>query len=248
MHEWVRHHHIEIKYLLIGAVVMAGLIALDRSELLGNLDHVVQDVLEASRGIGAFGMFVIALVSNCAVFVQVPYTLPLLSVAISGSSLGNLLILATAAGIGAGFGEIIKYHVADRVLAKKPDLHRSRLYQWVERQAAEKPRHLKWIVFIWAASIIPDDTVIIPLAMIRYGVRRIAFPLFTGKVIHNLTFATAVYLLSDTAKDVVEGGVRVDLAFALIVAFFLVVFYQVDKSIHHEKRAEAARAEVAPSD
>ncbi len=133
MRSWIRRHRIEIKYLLIGAVVMGTLVALDRSQVLGNLDHVVTDILDATKGLGAVGMFLVALVSNCAIFVQIPYTLPLLSAAISGSSLGNLLILGAAAGIGAGFGEIIKYHVADRVLAKRPDLGRSGLYQWVLR-------------------------------------------------------------------------------------------------------------------
>jgi hypothetical protein len=242
---WIRHHQIELKYLVIGRVVLAALIALDRSQVLGNLDHVVKDILDASRGIGAVGMFLIALTSNCAVFVQIPYTLPLLSAAIGGSSLADLTVLGVAAGIGAGFGEVIKYHVAHRVLAKRPELHRSRLFQWVERQAAEKPRHVKWIVFVWAATILPDDTVIIPLAMIRYGLRRIAFPLFTGKVAHNLSMVLLFYLLSDTAKNAVEAGVRVDLAFALLVAFFLVVFYQVEKSLHHERVDQTLVAEPA---
>jgi membrane protein DedA with SNARE-associated domain len=244
MRSWVHAHRIEVKYLVIGALVIGALIALDRSEVLGNLDHVVTDVLDATKGLGAVGMFVVALVSNCAVFVQIPYTLPLLSAAISGSSLGDMLILGTAAGIGAGFGEIIKYHVADRVLAKRPDLGRSGLYQWALRQATEKPRHVKWIVFIWAATIIPDDTVVIPLAMIRYGIRRIWVPLFVGKVVHNLFFATLFYALSDTAEDLVKGGLRIDLAAGLLVAFFLVVLYQVEKALHHEKSAEQLTADA----
>jgi hypothetical protein len=232
---WMRAHRIEVKYLLIGAFVMAVLITLDRTDVLGGLDKSVVDILDASKGLGVIGMFFVALVSNCAVFVQVPYTLPLLSAAIGGASFGEMMALGIAAGIGAGFGEVIKYHVADRVLGKNPNLHRSRLYQWVLRQAAEKPRHLKWIVFVWAASVIPDDTVIIPLAMIRYGTRRILIPLFTGKVVHNIFFAALFYAISDTAEDFVKGGLRVDLAFALIVAFFLVVFYQIEKSRHHEQ-------------
>src|SRR5688572_19606447 len=237
MRAFLRRHRVEVKYIVLGALLIGFLIALDRSHLLGNLDNAVVDVLDATEGLGAIGMFAVALISNCAVFVQVPYTLPLLSAAIGGASYPEMLVLGVAAGIGAGFGEIIKYHVADRVLAKKPELHRSRLYQWVERQAAEKPRHLKWIIFGFAGSVIPDDTVIIPLAMIRYGVRRIAPPLFLGKVFHNVLFATLFYALSDTAEDLVKGGLRVDLAFGLIVAFLLVVAYQVDKARHRERQA-----------
>lgn len=247
MRAWIRHHRIEIKYVVIGIVLLGALITLDRTHVLGNLDHAVIDVLDATEGLGALGMFVLALISNCAVFVQIPYTLPLLSAAIGGASFSHMLVLGVATGIGAGFGEIIKYHVAHRVLAKKPSLHRSGLYQWVVRQADEKPKHVKWIVFFWAGSVLPDDTVIIPLAMIKYGVRRIALPLFMGKVFHNVLFASLFYFLSDTAEDLVKGGLRIDLAFGLIVTFLLVVAYQIEKALHHERtNTESVPAEIVP--
>jgi hypothetical protein len=238
MRAFVRKHKVELKYLIIGAAVLAFLVVLDRSDLLGNLDEEVGEFMDDAQGIGAVGMFLVALISNCAVFVQVPYTLPLLSAAIGGASVGNMLVLGIAAGIGAGFGEIIKYHVADRVLSKKPGLNRSKLYRWVERQAVERPRRLKWIVFVLAGSVLPDDAVIIPLAMIRYGVRRIALPLFLGKVFHNVLFAMIFYAVSDTAESFVKHGLRVDLAFGLIVAFLLVIAYQVEKAMHHEHQPE----------
>jgi hypothetical protein len=244
---WITSHRVEIKYLVIGTVLLGALIALDETHVLGNLDHAVVDLLDASRGLGVIGMFLLALVSNCAVFVQVPYTLPLLSAAIGGSSLLNMVALGVAAGVGAGFGEIIKYHVAHRVLSERPQLNRSSLYRWVLRQAEERPRHVKWIVFVWAGSVLPDDTVIIPLAMIKYGVRRIAIPLFLGKVFHNVLFAIIFFALSKQAEDIVKGGLRVDLAFGLIVTFLLVVAYQIEKAHHHERiEAEAVAVENAP--
>ncbi len=247
MHAWIQRHRIEIKYVIFGAVLLGVLITLDRTHVLGNLDHVVVDVLDATEGLGAIGMFLVALISNCAMFIQIPYTLPMLSAAIGGASYLDMLVLGVAAGVGAGFGEIIKYHVAHRVLSKKPHLHHSRLYQWVVRQAEEKPKHVKWIVFFWAGSVLPDDTVIIPLAMIKYGVRRIALPLFTGKVFHNIVFASIFYFLSDQVEDIVKGGLRIDLAFGLIVTFLLVVAYQIEKARHHaHTESEAVPAEVVP--
>ncbi|MEX0665593.1 MAG: hypothetical protein WD598_12620 [Acidimicrobiia bacterium] len=240
MRAWSRRHRIELKYLAIGVVALAVLITLDRTHVLGDLDHAVVDVLDATEGLGAIGIFVLALVSNCAVFIQIPYTLPLLSAALGGASVLDMLVLGVAAGVGAGFGEIIKYHVAHRVLSKKPNLHRSGLYRWVERQAEEKPRHIKWIVFMWAGSVLPDDTVIIPLAMIKYGVRRIALPLFLGKVFHNVLFAMIFFAVSEQAEDLVRGGLRIDLAFGLLVTFFLVVLYQVEKALHHAPTEDPA--------
>ena len=244
MRAFLHRRRVEVKYVIIGVILVGGLIALERSDVLGNLDHTVVDILDATEGLGIVGMFVIALVSNCAVFIQVPYTLPLLSAAIGGASLGEMMALGAAAGIGAGFGEIIKYHVAHKVLGKKPNLHHSGLYQWILSQAHDKPRHVKWIVFGLAGSILPDDTVIIPLALIKYPIRRIAFPLFMGKVLHNLIFAGIFYGISETAEDFAKHGLRIDFAFALIVTFLLVVAYQVEKAIHHERNQETVAADA----
>jgi hypothetical protein len=132
------------------------------------------------------------------------------------------------------------------VLSKKPNLRRSGLYQWVELRAAEKPRHIKWIVFLWAGSVLPDDTVIIPLAMIKYGVRRIAVPLFLGKVFHNVLFSMIFFAVSDQAEELVRGGLRIDLAFGLLVTFFLVVLYQVEKAMRHDAPTEDAAITAEP--
>jgi hypothetical protein len=129
---------------------------------------------------------------------------------------------------------VFKYHVAHRVLSERPNLHRSSLFRWVQRQADEKPKHVKWIVFVWAASVIPDDTVIIPLALIKYGVRRIAIPLFTGKVFHNVLFASIFFAFNKQLKSWVEGGLRVDIAFFLIITFLLVIAYQIEKAHHRD--------------
>ena len=83
-------------------------------------------------------------------------------------------------------------------------------------------------------------TVIIPLALIKYGVRRIAFPLFTGKVFHNVLFASLFYFFSKQLKSWVEGGLRIDIAFFLIITFLLVIAYQIEKALHHEKLEGAA--------
>ena len=55
MRAWIRHHKIEVKYLVIGIVLLGTLITLDRTHVLGNLDHAVIDVLDASEGLGAVG-------------------------------------------------------------------------------------------------------------------------------------------------------------------------------------------------
>jgi membrane protein YqaA with SNARE-associated domain len=235
----VRRYRIELKYLAIAIVVIGALFALEVLNLLAGLDTAVADFLTATEGLGAIGMFAAALISNCAILVQIPYTLPLLSAALSGADLGEMLLLGVAAGIGAGCGEVIKYTIADRVLARRPDLGRSPMYQRTARIARERPRLVGVLVFVWAASILPDDAVVLPLAMIRYGVRRIAAPLFIGKVLHNLFFAALFFWASDWAGSEVKRGVRVDFALSLMVVFVLLVLYQVEKARAGDRDGEA---------
>ncbi len=244
----MRHRRVELKYTAIGAVVLGGIGALSRIGAFGDLDQSLVDSFDATKGLGAIGMLFVAFVSNCVVLIQIPYTLPLLAAAISGASLVDMIVLGVAAGVGAGFGEVVKYHIADRVLRRKKNLHQSRLFRWVLRQAEEKPKHVKWIVFVWAGSVLPDDTVVIPLAMVKYGVRRIAIPLFAGKVLHNVVFSLIFYGFSATAKSFVEGSVHIDVAFGVITMFLLVVLYQVEKAFHdeHDDASARPRPEATP--
>jgi hypothetical protein len=94
----------------------------------------------------------------------------------------------------------------------------------------------KLAIFAWAVTPLPDDTVIVPLAMVNYGVRRIALPLFTGKVAHNLVIAYVFYHFA--VDPPVSPQVKTDLALVIIVTFVLIVLYQVE-------RARAVRADVA---
>lgn len=222
-------HRLELKYLVIAAVLVGGLIALNRIDALSGLDHAITDALTTTEGLGVIGIFLVALIANCVVFIQIPYTLPVLSAALGGASLGEMVGLGVAAGIGAGIGEMIKYTVADQVLVRKRDLDQSPLYRWVFRQVRERPKVVKWIVLVWAGSILPDDTVVIPLAMVRYGLRRIAAPLLLGKVVHNVLTALVFYAFTDWADRHVSSGLQVDVALGVMIAFMLLILYQIEK-------------------
>src|SRR5690606_37771766 len=92
------------------------------------------------------------------------------------------------------------------------------------------PRSIPAIIFVWAASVLPDDTVMIPLAMIKYGIGRLAVPLFLGKMVHNLAVAIIFYVFTDWAAGQFSGDVKADLALGILIVFVILIFYQVEKS------------------
>ena len=224
------------KYVAIGVAIAVTLMLLQQTDAFAAVNGAVDQFFDLAARFGAPGMFVAGLVGNASILVQVPYTLPLLSVALDGATLPHLLVLGLACGIGAGFGEIISYLIADAILARTPGLPESRVFRWIERNTERHPVLTKLAIFVWAVTPLPDDTVIVPLAMVDYGARRIAFPLFLGKVVHNLVIAYVFYTLTDT--NLVSPHVKTDLALVIIVSFVLVVLYQVE-------RARSGRGDVA---
>jgi len=224
------------KYLAIGVAIAVALMLLQETDAFAAVNGAVDRFFDLAARFGAPGMFMAGLVGNASILVQVPYTLPLLSVALDGATLPHLLVLGLACGIGAGVGEIISYLIADAILARTPGLPESRVYRWIERNTEHHPLLTKLAIFVWAVTPLPDDTVIVPLAMVDYGARRIAAPLFLGKVVHNLVIAYIFFTISE--KPLVSPHVKTDVALVIIVVFVLVVLYQVE-------RARNGRSDVA---
>ena len=236
----LRRYRLEVKYAVLGVVIVAGIVLLASYDAFHGLDGAVNDVMDQAAALGLVGVFVVAMVVNTAVVVQIPYTLPLLLVALDGASLGHMLALGLACGAGGSIGKLVSYRIADRLLARNPDLPSSRLYRWVETNAEARPLLTRWLVFVTVFTPIPDDTIVIPLAMVRFGLRRLWLPIVSGKVLHNVCFAVLVHYATSWFAQRVTADVRADAMFGLVAAFVLLVMYQVEKG---RQRAATASAE-----
>ena len=234
---------IEIKYALITLMLLLSLLTLDRTQAFSGLDTLIADFFALMISFGFAGIFIVALVGNCTLLVQMPYTVPLLSLSLGGASLDRMLLLGVASGIGAACGEVISYGIAEKILGKNPGLEKSSLFQWVKRTVNDHPRMTPLLVFVWAASVLPDDTVIIPLAMVRYSIKKIWLPLFTGKIVHNLMIAAVFYYFTGWSADQVPMTVQADLALGILILFVMVIFYQVEKvrSMRHLSITEGSQ-------
>jgi hypothetical protein len=93
-----------------------------------------------------------------------------------------------------------------------------------------KPRLTRVVIFLVAASPLPDTTVVMPLALVRYGLRRAAFPLFIGKFVHNVLLALIFYGFASWAADNVSREASTDVALAIAVVFMLLVGYSAEKA------------------
>jgi membrane protein YqaA with SNARE-associated domain len=153
----------------------------------------------------------------------------MLSVALYSDNLLELLVLGVATGVGAGLGEIVSYAIAYNIAAQIQELSKSALFRWIRRTIHDHPRTIPIMVFIGALFPIPDDLVIMPLAMLSYPVRKLMLPMFSGKVIHNVSVAFVFHYATDTVRDQVSGDVNVDLSLGILIVFIMIILYQIEK-------------------
>jgi membrane protein YqaA with SNARE-associated domain len=237
---FVRSHRLELRYLGFAALLFGALVLLNRLDAFSGVDALIQEVA-SNDDAGVLAIFAIAVIGNMALLVQVPYTLPLLAIATAGASATHMAWLGLAAGVGAAIGGMISFLIAQKILARDPSIERGKLYRWVVRTTAERPRLASLIIFGVVFTPLPDDAVIIPLAMTRYGARRFAPPLFAGKIVHNVVIALLFFQFTAWSSASTPTHVRADLVLGLVLAFVLVILYQAERA-----RAVAAAAADAP--
>ncbi|MGB8022466.1 MAG: hypothetical protein WCF04_14645 [Candidatus Nanopelagicales bacterium] len=237
---WLRSHRLEVQFGSAAAILIGALIWLERSGTLARWATALEPMLQALAGLGIVGAFLLGLVGNSSVMLQVPYTIPMLSAAIAGAPLPYLLALGVAAGLGATAGEMVSYAIADQIL-RREDLTASGLFRWVDGTVRAHPRAIPWLVFGFAVTLLPDDAVLIPLAMIRYGAGRVVVPLLLGKLGYCLGSAVVFHLAGEQAGSWLTPHATADVAVLGLVAFFVVIAYQVAKG----RRSPTARSEQA---
>lgn len=225
-----RRLSIELKYAVFAVVLLALFVVLHAAGAFSGVNETVNEGIDWLAGLGSVGLFFIALVANLSILVQIPYTLPLLSAALGGASLPSMLLLGLASGLGAGIGAVLSYKVADALVAHTPGLPQGRLFRWVDRNVDERPRATAFVIFLVGLSPLPDGTVVVPLAVVHYGMRRLAVPLFLGKLAHNLVLALLFYGFASWSAQHVSKKASTDLALVVAVLFMLLVAYHAEKA------------------
>ena len=231
---------LELRYAAFAVLVLVLMVVLHLAHALSDVNDTVTEGVDRLAQLGSIGIFLIALVANVSILIQIPYTLPLLSAALGGASLQSMLVLGLASGLGAGIGAVLSYKVADALVTRTPGLPEGRVFRWVARNVDTRPRATRFVIFLVASSPLPDGTVVVPLAVVRYGIRRAAAPLFLGKLVHNLVLALLFSWLGSWASEHVSKKASTDLALAVAALFMLLVAYHAEKA-RHRAGAEGAQ-------
>jgi len=233
-----RRISVELKYALISIVVTAVFVVLSLTHAMSGVNDTVNEGVDRLARLGSIGVFAIALIANASIIIQIPYTLPLLSAALGGADLTSMLILGVASGVGAGIGAVLAYKVADTVVGKSGAEPDGRVFRWIARNVDTQPRLTAFVIFLVALSPLPDGTIVIPLAMVRYGLRRLWIPLSLGKFVHNVLLAFVFWAFASWAQDHVSAQATTDLALAVALVFMVLVAYNAEKTRNSRRVAE----------
>jgi len=123
------------------------------------------------------GVFIISLLGSASIVFPIPYTLVILFLGMN--HIIDPLTLTVAGGLGSAVGQLSGYYIG-YFGAKLVGVERRRRMEFFVRMFK---KYGSALVFLFALTPLPDDLIIIPLGVLRYGFLRVFIPLLMGKVL-----------------------------------------------------------------
>ena len=123
------------------------------------------------------GVFIISLLGSASIVFPIPYTLVILFLGMN--HIIDPLTLTVAGGLGSAVGQLSGYYIG-YFGAKLVGVERRRRMEFFVRMFK---KYGSTLVFLFAFTPLPDDLIIIPLGVLRYGFLRVFIPLLMGKLL-----------------------------------------------------------------
>lgn len=186
-----------IIFLSLLVVVIIVLAALDIS--LGETMTNIVDWFESKVGkIGIFlGIFVISIFGNFTIIFPVPYTFALVAVATRSSITAiDVVLMGVFAGAGAAIGETSAWLIGragNKVIEGSMEKQVSRAQKWVDKGLAPL------IIFLFAATPLPDDAILIFIGLLGYALWKTIIWCFFGKIALTTGTGLAAKYLAGTS-------------------------------------------------
>jgi membrane protein YqaA with SNARE-associated domain len=154
------------------------------------------------------GVFLISIFGNFTIFFPVPYVVALIVIsAVIGYPGVNPIILGLAGGLGATIGEIISWLIGKGSQGMVKDSERiKRMKGYIEKGWAPI------LIFVFAATPLPDDAFLIVLGMVSYNLLITIFYCFLGKfVLCFLCSALPIWFVGTPIGDFLFSLFGIDL-------------------------------------
>jgi len=190
-----------------GCIILAAILY---SETLPEFNTAIKSV---SLGFVAFGesnglwaAFLLSAFGNTSILIVIPYSYIVFQLAISASGVLPVwypLVLGVISGLGAGIGEVTSY-VVGRLFRKSEKLVNGDLGKKFERMRKTFEAHPKMIpffVFLFAATPMPDDVILVPFGVMKYSYWKTIIPCMLGKMVLCIMLAYLGYILGNDIQN-----------------------------------------------
>ena len=148
------------------------------------------EFLISLSSLGYLGIFLASLLGSATVI----FPIPIFVIIFTAGAVFNPFLVGIIAGIGSAFGELVAYGIGfggRRLLGKRIKIRKR---EWLSR--GKKWMHSYggfFLVFIFAATPLPDDVIGIICGSIRYDIKKFFLACLLGKVLLSLILAYAGY-------------------------------------------------------
>nr|MDO8087001.1 VTT domain-containing protein [Candidatus Sigynarchaeum springense] len=137
---------------------------------------------------GLWAALVLSMFGNMSILIVIPYSYIVFQLGITASGIQPAwypLVLGVLSGLGAGVGEVTSY-IIGRLFTKSEKLVNSDLGQKFEKMRKtfeEHPKIIPLMVFIFAATPLPDDVILVPFGVMKYSYWKTIIPCMLGKML-----------------------------------------------------------------
>ena len=168
--------------------------------------------------------FLISIFGNTTIFIPFPYTAIIF---IMTSQVGlDPLLLGLISGLGAAIGELTSYALGAGGGRYLESHGHSKKISPLHEFMLEHRKLVPLVIYIFAATPLPDDVIMVPLGIIRYGLIRTLIPCFLGKTTLLIFIGYFGSFVSGLGKTFGENPMT-DMIFELITLAFIITMVYV---------------------
>ncbi len=183
-------------FLFIVLIIVLASLGLDLGKIMRNIVNWFYTRI----GIwGIFiGVFVISIFGNFTIIFPVPYTLALVTIVTDKSipiDWYHIIIMGLFAGAGASIGEVSAWFLgkaSKNVIEDGMEKQVSRAQRWIDKGLAPL------IIFLFAATPLPDDAILIFIGLLGYALWKTVIWCFLGKIVLTTGTGFAARYLAET--------------------------------------------------
>lgn len=208
-------------FLIIGILLVAiyVLFYLNVPSFGQAIEKFTEKAKDFSLNNGYWGAFIISLLGNSTILISIPYPT---AIFVLGSLGLNPLLLGLISGLASAVGEVVAYlfGLGGRQLLGRKYIEK---FKSIDNYLRRKPRAVPIILYLFAATPIPDDIILIPLGMMKYKFWKAFIPVTLGKITHSLIFA----LLGRGSLKLIQSTFLTEQGLLLSVTSFLLIIIAI---------------------